>query len=95
MPLRPTLARSKRLFKSALRRDKSETVPLNLAARGIHKLTNAFLLAAFQRPGVILTSRRHAQVVELVDTQVSEACALTAWRFESSPGHHNLIIHSG
>ena len=29
-----------------------------------------------------------AQVVELVDTQVSEACALTAWGFESPLGHH-------
>ena len=28
-----------------------------------------------------------AQVVELVDTQVSEACALTAWGFESPLGH--------
>ena len=30
----------------------------------------------------------HARVVELVDTQVSEACALTAWGFESPLGHH-------
>ncbi len=29
-----------------------------------------------------------ARVVELVDTQVSEACALTAWEFESPLGHH-------
>ena len=30
----------------------------------------------------------HARVVELVDTQVSEACALTACEFESRLGHH-------
>jgi hypothetical protein len=31
-----------------------------------------------------------ARVVELVDTQVSEACALTACEFESRLGHQQL-----
>ena len=35
---------------------------------------------SFSRPS-------HARVVELVDTQVSEACALTACEFESRLGH--------
>ena len=35
-----------------------------------------------------MTPQSFARVVELVDTQVSEACALTAWGFESPLGHH-------
>ncbi len=41
-------------------------------------------LDAADRQSVVL----NAQVVELVDTQVSEACALTACEFESRLGHH-------
>ena len=32
-----------------------------------------------------------ARVVDLVDTQVSEACALTACEFESRLGHHMSV----
>ena len=46
------------------------------------------LLAALFSAPVLLTFGLFAQVVELVDTQVSEACALTAWGFESPLGHH-------
>jgi hypothetical protein len=50
-----------------------------------------FRLAVAASAGVVVPLCRLeslARVVELVDTQVSEACALTAWEFESPLGHH-------
>jgi len=40
-----------------------------------------------------ITHSAVAQVVELVDTQVSEACALTAWGFEYNLCRYNLLIY--
>ncbi len=39
-------------------------------------------------PPSVVNPFLEARVVELVDTQVSEACALTACEFESRLGHH-------
>ncbi len=51
--------------------------------------TRIALLNFLAEGGVIgsVSSPALARVVELVDTQVSEACALTAWEFESPLGH--------